>query len=431
MSAHWSASVETTGPSRCNGTLPSAALVRACTTVFLFSMVLDGPLRYLLAANGLVPVIYLPKILLMLAIPYLVIGRRRISKGFVAASAILSLALIWGAANLPSVAQALFGLWVLVPLLYGSLVMRDMFAEPNAHRRLFRVLFVIAATGVLLNPVLNYPWVGASLDIGGISVEVSRLWDTAGLERSAGFARASFSAASQLLVFAIWLVATGRSRWHKLAIWLVAGAGIAVTTSKGPAAAWLLLSLFFLSGMLLRFGKSWRRVWVGVLFLVLAVVVVLPLTTVFVHYAPKFDSPIDDFLFASFGDRLNRMWPNSLALLQNVAEWFIGRGLGGIGAAQQYFEPSRYLAADNLFVYVAVDIGPLASGALLMILTRRISRIFLSDDAAVLAFAIFMFVLVYGLVTNVVEEPLLAFLLGAVASMAPERKKLTAKQVTA
>ena len=399
-----------------SSTLRVATLVRALTAAFLLTTVLDGPLRYVLAAKKLIPLIYLPKILLLLAIPCLIVGRFRLSRGFVAGGAVIALALVWGAANLPNPQQALFGLWVLVPLLYGLLVTRYMLDEPVAYRRLFWLLFVVVVAGVLLNPLFNYPWVGASLDIEGTTIEISRQWTASGIDRYAGFSRASFSAASQILAFAIWLVATGRRRLHKLMIWIVAGAGIALTTSKGPVAAWLVLTLFFVSGALFQYRKSWRRVWTVALCLVLATVVLLPLTTLLIHYEPKLDSLGNAFLFASFGDRLNWMWPNSLGLLQDGAEWIIGRGLGGIGMAQQYFEPSRYLAADNMFVYLAVDIGPLFAAALLWIVARGVLTAFIRSSDAVLVFAIFMFIAVYGLVVNIFEEPFLSFLLGTAVS---------------
>jgi len=391
-----------------------AKLVRALTALFLFSLVLDGPLRFLFAAKGLMPLIYVPKILLLLAIPCLIVARWRISRGFVTGVAIVALSLIWGAVNLASPNQALFGLWVLVPLLYGLLVTRYMLDESEAYRRLFWMLFVIAVTGVLLNPFFNYPWVGASLEIGGTNIEISRQWGTAGFDRYAGFSRASFGVASQLLLLATWLVATGRNRWNNLAVWLVAGVGIVMTTSKGPVAAWVALTLFFLSGALLHYRKSWRRTWAAALFLVLAVVVALPLSTLFIVYHTRIDSLSDALLLASFGERLSWMWPDSMALLHDIPEWLIGRGLGGIGAAQFYFDPQHSLSADNIFVYLAVEIGPLMAGTMLFMLTRKISATFITDRKALLAFALLFALVTYGLVTNIIEDSLLSLLLGVV-----------------
>lgn len=111
------------------------------------------------------------------------------------------------------------------------------------------------------------------------------------------------------------------------------------------------------------------------------------------------------------------MWPDALQLLLESPLPVLGRGLGGIGAAQTLFEPSRFNAADNLFVYQLVTLGGMAL-PLFAIAAHGAWRIANADTraaawhnaAALRAFA--LIVLWYGAVSNIVENPMLAMLYG-------------------
>jgi len=277
----------------------------------------------------------------------------------------------------------------------------------------------VAALGVFLNPLIHYPWSGQTLDLLGRQIEVSRQWSAFGAERYAGFARASFNAASQLLLFGIMLVVLLKRRNVKLLVWLIAGMGIALTTSKGPLGAWLLVSMYFAGGALLRWPRYWTKLWLGALMIGLLSMILLPLSTLWIHFDPILHGYVHKFLFASFGDRLNRMWPDSLRLLDlgGTWHWWVGRGLGGIGAAQQYFEPSHYLAADNLFVYVTVYVGLPVTLLSFLALWWRVVRLSLASNAVAWRLPVVLALVAYGVVVNEVEGGLLAFFWGMALSM--------------
>lgn len=397
-------------------TISTASLVYCLTAFYLFSLVLEGPLRFGLNKLGLYPLIYLPKFLLLLAIPTLLAMQLRVSKRFLLYVAILTFSLLLGLVGLSNKFQPLFEIWVLTPLIFALFLGRHITADPVAYRRLFLLLFTITAIGVLLNPLMNYPWSGERLDFGGTSIEISRHWSSMGVERHAGFARASFSAAVQLLVFSTWLAVTFSSGWTSLLIWAIAGAGILLTTSKGVMGAYLILSFYFLSGKILHHNKLWRRLWVFALSGAAMVITAIPLSTQFIKYNLKFDSKWDIFLFASFGDRLINTWPKSFALLGNGWQWLVGRGVGGLGVAQKYFELTKFMPGDNLFVYLVINFGIVAAITLLIILIFRASYFLSRGGGGNLIFPLTLFVMSYGCVANVFEGPLLGFLLGIILS---------------
>ncbi len=392
--------------------LSLSSVVYVLAGVFLWFIVLASPLRYGLALVHLEALVYLPKLLLLVAVILLPLLRRRVSPVAFMLTGLVLASLAWGMANLDTSLQALFGLWVIVPLMFG------LWAGPVVNveqwRRLFVALFVAAAAGVFLNLLIHYPWSGQSLSLMGKSIEVSRQWTTFGVDRYAGFARASFSAASQLLLFGVMLVVLLRHRTIKLLVWIITGTGIALTTSKGPLGAWLLVSMYFAGGGLLRWPRYWIRLWLGALTLIMLAMILVPLSTLWIHYDPTLHGYANKFLFASFGERLNWMWPDSLHLLNLGGgwHWWIGRGMGGIGVAQKYFEPTHYLAADNLFVYVTVYFGLPVSLFLFAALWLRMVLFSLRRDAAAWRLPVVLVLVAYGFVTNEIEGSLLAFFWG-------------------
>lgn len=390
--------------------LSVANVVYWLTAIFIASIVLDGPFRYFLNKIGLINFAYVPKVLFLLALPILLIVRAKTNKGVLVGLSIVMLSLFWGMDNLPSAKQALFGLWVLIPFMFSLLSARYILGAPGRYSDLFLIMFIIVVAGVFMNLIAHFPWTGQILEIGRHAVVNSRQWSAFGVDRYAGFSRASFNAASQALIFATWLVATRHSKLLKLLVWFSAGAAIAVTTSKGPFGAWIVLGMFFLSNAIWRSRLIARQAWVAIVSVVLALSVFLPLSTLHVRYHFADTSLTTQFLFNSFGQRLNWMWPNSLRLLRHPIEWIVGRGLGGIGAPQQYFEPIRYLAADNLFVYLCVDLGLPGAFLVLSYPFFRIASAFLRERRMVLPFALLMAVITYGVVVNVLEDSLLSFI---------------------
>ncbi len=386
--------------------------LQAITSLFLLTSVLEGPLRYYLTLESSALLTYLPKILMIVSTIILIVRKRNLA-GPALASIAAIISILWAMVNLPTIWQVLFGLWIAVPLLYGMTAGRHVIEDPSAYRKIAIIAYTIAVSGVLLSPFISFPWIGAEMIVDGKSIEVSRQWTAMGIDRHAGFSRASFNAASQILILSILLALSNRSRSLTILAWLLGGCAIALTTAKGPVVAWLILTLFFITAHITRRSKAWKFLWSAALWLILAIVVTAPASTLLHQYTPDIQSSTDAFLFASLGDRLTWMWPNSFNLLGDPLEWLLGRGIGGIGTAQLHFESTAYLAADNIFVYLAVALGPTLALATLIILTQKATSTLLSCRPSLVALSIITSVLLYGIVVNVIEEPFLAFFVGA------------------
>jgi len=279
----------------------------------------------------------------------------------------------------------------------------------------------LAVVGVLLNTFVKFPWMGATFEVLGQEAQVARDWTTNGIERLAGFSRASFTAANEIALFSMVLAA--RPRFHpalKVLIWAISVVAIALTTSKTPLSIMVVVPLALLSvrGAAALRTRPAMPYYVAMLALVslLGIMVALPCASRTQDlFADTFDSDVGFLTLSSMLDRAGTMWPAAFELISSDAralEWVLGRGLGGIGAAQAIFEPLKVNSADNLFVFLYVTFGlgaVLFGGAILAGFKKyQVNR----PDTFLIFFALAASVLTLGIATNVIESVIPALVTG-------------------
>jgi len=377
---------------------------------FLFSEVISGVSRYYLFQLGYIPLVYVPKILVLLTLisaVFSAILRERISTVYFGTLILLFLSVAVGLYYAQSVLQVAFGVWVLLPLFFGIVSFPTFQRTWSKLQPYIALLWLLAASGMLLNAYYPLPWAGTKYELGELMIEGSRKWSTFGIFRLAGFSRASFAAATQILLLSLFLVVTGKVQWMRALVWLLSGVAIFLTTTKTTASIYIVLTLFLILRRLLP-----RVLWRPLPALTALIGIVLPFSTLIVSYHFVSGSMISNFLFASFRDRLVRTWPDTLSLLSNHGNAMLGRGIGGIGMAQQYFEPILYNSGDNLYIYLYALMGV----CMFFVITayaiwagsldprgRGIERFF---------FMVALAVLLEGWTSNLIESPFLAFFFG-------------------
>ena len=376
---------------------------------FLLFDVYGGVFRYYLALWGLPSLVLLPKFLLIIVIvAELLLSSLRgtINLFWMLVLVITSFLIFIGLLFLPFF-QVVLGLWILVPFFYGISVWSNLLTHWN---RLCFCLFFLwgsAVIGVLLNLVYTWPWMGFHYAFQGFDIEGSRLWTTSGYLRLPGFSRASFAVANQLLLLGLTLffLLTG---WKKIALWLISGTVILLTTTKTALGIWL--SLTFL--LMLQYLPSacllptfWRIIPILLTFIVIGG----PLYSICSHV-----SLIESPLLHSLTDRLNWMWPMTFQMIIKHGNWLFGRGIGGIGTAQRAFNSSLYCPADNFALYLFGLGGILGVGLLLIYgLAPFYRRQSMLQDR--FFFLLTISVLMEGLTVNVMESPMFAIALGLTA----------------
>jgi len=394
-----------------------AFIRRTTNSIFYLLLISDvflGVLRFVAAKIDLAPIIYLPKALTLFFPVLAIMMRPTVNRDLAFFTVLLFVSIMIGFVNLPSMYQSLFGMWVVVPFLFGYWGSAAILENTRKKTMVILVLFLSASFGVLLNTKIAFPWVGQSINVGGATVAGAKQWSEGGFQRYGGFALSSLNAAAQILCYAIWTLIYSRKTLLSVAVWLLCGVAILITTTKGIMLSYAILTVYFLTGPLIRRSKDARILWAAVLYVSLALDIGLPLYAYTHTIAISYHSLVQLLLFASFGDRLSLTWPGSLGLLSGPIQWLFGRGLGGIGDAQSAFEPLNAWPGDNIFVYLSVSVGVIATTLFLATFVTKAASAFINKRDHELAFPIALLVITYGLVVPVVDWVNLSVIFGAV-----------------
>lgn len=348
-------------------------------TLFLLALtsVLAGALRFTLAVAGKENLFYIPKFLVVLALgaeAFEVVRSGRTSNLTTGVVLLLATSGLVGLFTLNHVMQVVFGLYLLLPLLFAIVAQPAIAENPGLCGKLIGVLWVTAATGVVLAWITPMPWTGFSYDVGGVAMEASREWTTNGVARVAGFSRASYAAAYQLLFLALPIVMSWRRRLLALGMWIVTGALIVITTTKTTVGVYLALTIL-LPIMRWRIVPRGLKHAVAIVlpWFVTVMAIALPLSTLWFTYNFTLHG-MQGVILSSFGDRLNQTWPDAFSLIARHGSYIFGRGAGGIGTAQSVYEPQLYNPSDNIFIFGYCTFGILFVPALALFV-RRIAAV--------------------------------------------------------
>ncbi len=385
-------------------------------SLFLFALtsVLTGPVRWIFAISKLTPFIYLPLFLLIVAICKLNYrnwndeGLTRIQLGTYLA---ILYAFFLGMCYLDP-KQVGFGFYILLPFFFGLSASSVVVKNYHLFEKYFFILWIIATFGVIVNFFVTYPWEGFTYEVAGQSIESSREWEnTGGGKRHAGLSRASFDAAIQIQICALGLVMLSKKKMKNAIIWILSAVGIALTTSKGIYNVYMVLTpIVLMKEKLSSNSLRFLPFFFGVVGLY------LPVSTNFIDYNFQINDPVIANLTFSFYDRLNNMWPEGWTLIREHGHYILGRGFGGVGTAQGYFEPEKFNAGDNLYMYGFIIYGwPMMTFYIFVfICTFWIKPWFNREDDVIYVHILAIFI--YGLTTNVIENALFAIVIGIVFS---------------
>lgn len=385
------------------------------TAVLFMAMQLSGGVvRWVLDMVGAAPLTYIPNLMMALCIVFalwLAVAYQQLSASALLLMALIGLSLTVGVINTGQLPQPIFGLWVLLPFLFGLCCAPGMMLNQHHRPAVLIALFGIASLGVLFHSVIEYPWVGVSYQVGGVELEGAREWTTTGgAQRLSGLARSSFDVAGQIVVAAGLLSLRLSSLGVRLLLWGVCVAAVSLSTSKGILLA--LLMTVVASEAIIRRNSV---VLMSTFTLGIAWLIVPPMMGWTMDWSNESRTDLNNPLYGSFIDRMNDMWPRSLELAHEHGIAFLGRGLGGIGVPLSIFEPDLSNAGDNVFVYCYVLLGVLSIPLFVIGFVQVIKACWQLQaidvrDMLVLA----VIVNWYGGVSNILEHAVLALAMGVV-----------------
>jgi hypothetical protein len=387
----------------------------ALTLLFAFILgeVLGGAIRYYSVQFHLQALPYLPHLMVAVALLPMFFAYfigEGVTPTFLLVFGLIAVATTWGAFNVGNADQVEFGLWIYVAFLYGIVVLPAIIRGWQKLTPYIFFLWAVAVGGVLINYFHTWPWIGLQYQVGATSIEASRLWTAGalGFDRLPGFSRASFDTAVQILVFSTYLAGALRKKWW-IPVWVLSGAAIVLTTDKTVAGIFILFSI---GGAFRRhpIRPFWKRLLPALAFMD----IVLPFSMLFIKidWTSAIRSHVWVGLIASFVERLQTGWPDWLRMIVLHGNFLLGRGMGGIGSPQQYFEPAFFSPGDNIGVYLFGIFG-IPGLFLLLIYARNASRSLGDAPATRFLFLGACIVMLHGVTSNVVEETLLALMFGS------------------
>jgi len=399
---------------------------------FLFlTIVFEGTLRFIFFKIGMPYLIYAKDILLLslfLVYVFHIIYKGYINKTFFAIFLFVFYGFAIGCFNNLNLYQVLFGFKVLLSFFVGLISICYFKIEKDFFLNAFRIFIPIIFFGLILDYFYPLPWEGLEYEIFGFLIEGSRRRGMFGIPRLSGFGRTSFETSMLLFSFSALYIVINYTRkleykFHTKVydnlLLIMSFVGIIFTTSKTSIFAFLVVVLF---GVLLKFYKSSTDIprflaklsIKSVLFFLFIYGIVPPVFSLSSSFLSKYFSlnTFPRFLSFSYIDRFEFTWPNAFQLIRDPLEFFTGRGLGGIGTPQLYFESNLYNPADNLYVYIFVGFGIIVVTILVFYLLYNLFRLNLKNEKNVYFLAFCLVLFFYGATLNVVESSVLTITSG-------------------
>ncbi len=320
---------------------------------------------------------------------------------------VLCYSIFVGLIFIPNPQQVAFATYLFIPLYLGLLIAPAWLKMIDWKRGAF-LLWASVVVAVVLNPYFAYPWVGFEYSVGGVSVETGREWWSGDVQRYSGVARASFDAAIQAVILMTVAGSNTQSRVLRLVMYGMTAYCIWLTNSKTVLVVLAIVVACIevsdvwinrLRGPIIAtlVGFGWLMPLIGVLFL------------------PRLNALNTSSSLHSYEDRLRNMWPEAFDLWLHDGWWLTGRGIGGLGTSQTYFESQIFNAGDNLHLYLFVCLGVLAAPLILYVCWKVASPRVGRERSERIPLVLFIAALTYGLTANGIENAPVALILGFVA----------------
>jgi hypothetical protein len=197
----------------------------------------------------------------------------------------------------------------------------------------------------------------------------------------------------------------------KIIIWVLGGLAIILTTVKGVILSYLLITILLIllkiNPKLIEYYKLYRKLLLSLLIIVILLPILTYINLLVIDFGLHKD--INDMLFSSFTMRLYDTWPEAIELIRDQGNLLLGRGLGGIGQSQIFFETYLYTSVDNIFIFLYGNFG-LMGGLYLLYLYYKGRSLEITEE---LYFCLFLFfIFQYGITQSLFDDYLICLVLG-------------------
>jgi hypothetical protein len=388
--------------------------------VFIVSQTLEAPLRYAFSLIGASWLIYVRDLAVLVAMTALAVRQfweQRLQAAFVVFGLLFFFHGVVSLLLCHVLVAVLIGMKTLVSPLFGAVFLPILMKNKRSIGWLLLLLWLVTAAGIVMDYAgWNLPWKGMSSDVGDYTVVVNKKWNFQGEDRIGGFSRDSVGASMLVSFFSLYALFFSRSLLLRLIAAVGGMALIYITTSKGCVVAFLLV---ILAGILPT--KRSQLLNKSMLAAVFAAMTLLPIIL------PNYDMPSSPAFLRSFYDRVVRVWPDTWHNIDQHS-WIFGSAIGNVGVGQQYLKFEDVNTGDNLFVLAYGYFGIFCLFYLGWPFLAAMRRRAPVDALGRYAIVTLIYVFAYGIVVNIIEGPVAAFMLGSAVQALAMRKTAPARE---
>lgn len=377
--------------------------------IYLLIIILEAPLRYILNLVNLAVLIYVKDIIIV-TLFFIYIKNNKMNKNYIIGMSLLLIPLIVSFIYIHNIKQIMFFILKIVMIfIVGCMEYKNIINDIKTSKKYYYICYTIIIIGVLLNTFITFPWENLNYSIGKYDINATRYWTTNGIKRIAGFSRASFNVATQICIFSLITKIKTKKMSLKIINLCISVIAIYITTTKGVLISYIIVNL-------IDFGYMYKKNIHKIIITIIAILmIILPIFSIisepiFNYLKDNINSDIYIRYFASFEARIKNTWPEAFKMVKEDGNIVFGKGLGGVGVAESIYSDS-YTPADNLFVYLYSVIGIFSFLFIGWIILKMYKLEYLKLDEKFIIYILFI-IFSYGIVTNILEEPILCIYFG-------------------
>ena len=327
--------------------------------MFCFRDTLTGSLRYYLALAHLDMLWFVADALSILALVYFAcrtVPRNRSVFGWIMLLNCVTATIIGVIFMNAGMFATISAVKMILPIFLGYAFCGRSMVEVRWLRHFLLFMSLFSATGLLLGPFVDFPWIGASVEHFGSTKEVGRVIWSQGELRYGGFAGENTMAAFTV-VFPYFMIHRHLPKWLNVALWVPYAFALINSNSK---TAMMISGLFIIYYVVFELlGREWfdiekiRRIakWSFVF---------VPFPFILMALFGGVDlAKISPILF-SMQDRIQNTWQIPFTKLADMAPAAIitGCGLGCFTYPMQLTElESLWVPVDNFYIATYVMLG--------------------------------------------------------------------------
>ncbi|KQR73270.1 hypothetical protein [Rhizobium sp. Leaf341] len=242
-----------------------------------------------------------------------------------------------------------------IPMFVGFCFYKRSVTDVRWLQIVLILVFFTSSIGVILNPYVEYPWVGQVLETFGGAREASKLWWTDGVPRYGGFAGDS-TMAGFMTLFTYLLVSPYRGIIFNIVCWPLIVTALYLTNSKTAIGLFGIYAVLYLYMNVIPRAYRVRiiRTFTQLSFLCLLVPPILMITLGGV------DLGAIDPKLESLADRINNTWNGPFIWVSELfpTGMFTGCGIGCYSYPMSYTDMAKYnLPLDNFYMTTFLMMG--------------------------------------------------------------------------